>query len=140
MTVHYEEFKIKTKADGDMIDITEHVAEIVEKSGIKDGAAVVFCPGSTGAISTVEFEPGLKEDIPEALERIAPSHIPYKHHRTWGCDNGRSHVRATLIGPSLTVPFKNKNMILGTWQQIVFIELDTKDRSRTIVVQIWENS
>ena len=136
MTVYSKSFKLKTKADGGMADVTQHVAGIVAASGIKDGIAVVFCPGSTGAVSTVEFEPGLQKDIPSALERIAPSDIPYEHHKTWGCDNGRSHVRATLIGPSLTVPVKDKQMVLGTWQQIVFIELDTRSRDRELFVQV----
>jgi secondary thiamine-phosphate synthase enzyme len=130
MTVYSKSFRIQTKADGGMADVTEYVAGIVAASEVKDGIAVVFCPGSTGAVSTVEFEPGLQKDIPEALERIAPAGIPYEHHKTWGCDNGRSHVRATLIGPSLTVPVKNKQLVLGTWQQIVFIKLDTREIGR----------
>jgi secondary thiamine-phosphate synthase enzyme len=136
MTVYSKDFRIKTRADGGMTDITEHAADIVSQSKLNSGIAVVFCPGSTGAISTVEFEPGLMKDIPEALERIAPSDIPYAHHNTWHDDNGRSHVKATLIGPSLTVPFVEKKLILGTWQQIVFIELDTQNRERTIIVQV----
>ncbi len=103
---------------------------------MKTGIVCVFIPGATGSVSTVEFEPGLKKDIPQALERIAPSDIPYEHHKTWGDDNGRSHVRATIMGPSLTIPFSKGKLTLGRWQQIVAINLDTRTRNREIVIQI----
>jgi len=136
MTVHSASIRIKTRKEGDMTDITAEVAAAVSESGLSDGIAVVFCPGSTGAVSTVEYEPGLMKDIPKALDRIAPADAGYEHNKTWGCDNGRSHVKATLVGPSLTVPFKNKKLVLGTWQQIAFIEMDTKARNRELMIQI----
>ncbi len=136
MTVVTKEISIETQADCEMVDITAQVEHAVEESKLKNGIVTVFCTGSTGAVSTMEFEPGLQKDIKDALEVIAPAKKHYKHHETWGCDNGRSHVRATIIGPSLTVPFTNKKLALGTWQQIVFIELDTRGRDRKILVQI----
>lgn len=136
MAVYTMEIEVYAKADTDLLDITKQVAEGLVKSGIRDGIVTVFVPGATGAVSTIEYEPGLLKDFPRALERIAPSSIDYEHHKTWGCDNGRSHVRATLIGPSLVVPFKDGRLILGTWQQIVFMNLDTKARKRRIVLQV----
>ena len=131
-----EEFTIETKGENDFIDITPKVIEIVRKSGIKNGLVNVFLPGSTGAITTMEYEPGLKKDLALALARIAPSGIYYHHSAMWGDDNGRSHVKASIVGPSLTVPLKNGELILGTWQQIVFLELDTRPRLRRIIVTV----
>lgn len=136
MTVETETIKINTTPDGGILDITGRIAELVASADIKNGIVVVFCPGSTGAVSTMEYEPGLAKDIPAALERIAPCNVDYEHHKTWNDDNGRSHVKAAIIGPSLTVPFMNKKLMLGAWQQIVFIELDTKARTRNVIVQI----
>lgn len=119
-----------------MVDITSRVASAVAESKLTDGTVTVFVPGSTGAVSAIEYEPGLQEDFPAALERIVPSNLDYEHNKTWGCDNGRSHVKATLLGPSLTVPFKKGQLTLGTWQQIVFIELDTRVRDRKLILQI----
>jgi secondary thiamine-phosphate synthase enzyme len=136
MTAYSTELRIKTKREGEMVDLTNQVIEAVNDSGVSDGMCLLFVPGSTGALSTVEYEPGLMEDIPEALERLAPSNRDYKHNRTWGCDNGRSHVRATLIGPDLTVPVSDGKPVLGTWQQIVFLELDTRGRDRKIIVKV----
>lgn len=127
---------LKTKADCGMTDITCHVREAVAESKMSEGIAVVFCPGSTGAISTVEYEPGLQKDVPFALERIAPKGAEYLHHNTWGDDNGPGHIKATLIGPDITVPFLKGKLTIGQWQQIVFIECDTRDRSRELIVQI----
>lgn len=136
MVVITKSIHIKTKKCVDLVDITQKVAEAVEESNLKNGTVTVFVTGSTGAVSTIEYEPGLIRDIPKILERIAPSDINYEHNKTWGCDNGVSHTRATIIGPSITVPFVNKKLTLGTWQQIVFIELDTRPRERDIVLQI----
>ena len=136
MAVHYEEINLKTKGEVDILDITKSIQKIVKNSKIKSGIACIYVPGSTGTISTIEYEPGLKQDVPEALEKIAPKDKYYKHHETWHDDNGHSHVRATLMGPSITVPIKDNEVIHGTWQQIVFIELDTRNRSREIIVQI----
>jgi len=136
MAVASAEIKLTTRGDVQLIDITQKVQDAVGDSEITDGVVTVFAYGSTGAVSTIEFEPGMEKDIPEALERIAPHDHPYHHHKTWGCDNGRSHVRATLLGPSITIPITNGKLTLGTWQQIVFIELDTRARDRRIILKI----
>jgi len=136
VTVYSTELRITTRREGELVDLTNQVSEAVKDSGVSEGMCLLFVPGSTGALSTVEYEPGLMQDIPEALERLAPSGKDYAHNRTWGCDNGRSHVRATLIGPDLTVPVSDGKPVLGTWQQIVFLELDTRGRDRKIVVKV----
>ena len=136
MTVITKNIYVETKADVDLIDITSHVSAVLKSSGVKEGIATIFVPGATGSVSTIEYEPGLLKDIPKALERIAPSGIEYEHHKTWGCDNGKSHVRATFLGPCLVVPFINSKLILGTWQQIVFMDFDTKARKRKLIVQV----
>ena len=136
MAVYREEIRIKTAREGDIVDITDLVENVVKRSGISDGVVHVFAIGSTAAISTMEYEPGLKQDLPEILERIAPKNIEYKHHLRWGDYNGHSHIRATILGPSLTVPIKDGRLILGTWQQIIFIELDVRARNRRIMVTV----
>ena len=103
---------------------------------INNGLICIFVPGSTASITTIEYEPGLKKDFPKALEKIAPKNIEYFHHNTWHDDNGRSHVKASLMGPSLTVPINNGKLIHGTWQQIVFVEFDTRPRQRNIITNL----
>jgi secondary thiamine-phosphate synthase enzyme len=120
----------------DVIDITEKVAAEIHESGLRSGIAVVFVPGATAAVTTIEHEPGLVADIRAALERIAPEQNEYAHDQKWGDGNGHSHIRASLIGPSLTVPFLEGQLMLGTWQQIVFLELDNRPRKRRIIIQI----
>lgn len=136
MAVFSAEFSISTKKEGDMVDISGDVADAVIKSGISNGIAVVFVPGSTAAITTIEYEPGLVRDLPDALERIAPVNHEYHHEEMWHDGNGRSHVRASLLKPDLTVPFMNGKVRTGTWQQIVLVELDIRPRKRTVMVQI----
>ena len=136
MTVITKTISIQTKKDADLIDITNHVSAVLKSSGLNEGIVTIFVPGATGSVSTIEYEPGLLKDIPKALERIAPSDIEYAHHKTWGCDNGKSHVRATFLGPGLVVPFINSKLILGMWQQIVFMDFDTKARKRKLIVQV----
>ncbi len=136
MSVDTKMFSVSSKGNTDIIDITGDVQGSVSDSKIKSGIAVVFVAGSTAGISTIEFEPGLVKDIPRALEKIAPRDFDYEHHKTWGCDNGSSHVRSTLVGPSFTVPFKDKKLILGTWQQICLLDFDTRARKRDVVVQV----
>lgn len=136
MSVYYDEINIRTKGEVDIIDITDDLQSVVNKSKLKDGIVCVFVPGSTGTITTIEYEPGLQKDLPRALQKIAPKGEHYDHHETWHDDNGHSHVRASLMGPSLTVPVRNGKLLHGTWQQIVFVELDTRDRNRNIIVQI----
>jgi len=123
-------------SDSEMTDITDSVRGIIEDSSLREGSATLFIPGATGSVTTVEYEPGLKKDVPDALERLAPPDIPYKHHETWNDDNGRSHVRATIMGPGMVVPFVNKKLQLGRWQNIVAINHDTRQRTREIIVQL----
>jgi len=129
-------FSVSTRGNTDIIDITQEVAKAVAKSKIKSGIVCVFVVGSTASVSTLEFEPNLIKDIKRALEKLAPEHGHYDHHETWGDDNGSAHVRATLMKPSITVPFENKKLLLGTWQQIALLDFDTRPREREIVVQI----
>ena len=136
MRTFSQDLSLKTSREMDMIDITQAVAEVVEKSDLADGIATIFVPGSTGAVTTIEYEPGLRKDFPAALERLGPKHLTYEHEKTWHDGNGHSHVKASLLGPSLTVPFRKRRLLLGTWQQIVFIELDIRSRSRNVVVQV----
>jgi len=131
-----ESISLQTKGFSDIIDITSQVAAIVERSKMENGAVAVFCPGSTGAVTTIEYESGVLEDLKRAIERMAPSDIPYAHDRRWGDGNGYSHVRAALLGPSLTVPVTRGALALGTWQQIVFIDFDNRKRQRKIIVQV----
>jgi secondary thiamine-phosphate synthase enzyme len=136
MSVYHDELTIHTQREGEIIDLTDEVEKLVHSSHIQDGLACIFVPGSTGAVTTMEYERGLLKDIPRALERLAPKNMPYDHHETWHDDNGRSHVRASILGPSLTVPVHDGHLIHGTWQQLVFIELDTQPRTRKLVVHI----
>jgi secondary thiamine-phosphate synthase enzyme len=134
--VHSETISITTEGFTDIIDITLKVSSIVEQSGIHDGLVTVFCAGSTGAVTTIEFESGAVRDLQKAIERLIPSDIPYEHDRRWGDGNGFSHVRAALMKPSLTIPLTQGRLVLGTWQQIVFIDFDNRGRQRKLVVQI----
>jgi secondary thiamine-phosphate synthase enzyme len=136
MTVFSASISLQQTVEMQMLDITSKVAEIVESSGIENGIVTLFNIGSTGAITTIEFEPGLQQDLPQMLERIAPCDIPYQHDLTWHDGNGHSHCRASLLGPDITIPFNNCRLTLGTWQQILFIELDNKPHRREIAVQI----
>ena len=134
--IYREELNLETRHEMQIVDITGEVEEIVRKSNIKDGIVNVFVPGSTGAITTIEYEPGLLHDLPAALERIAPSNAYYKHEERWHDGNGRSHVKASIIGPSLCIPVKNGSLALGTWQQIVFIECDIRARNRRLIITV----
>ena len=136
MPAFTKRLSLRTEGENDMVDITPEVQRVVDESGLADGIAVVFVPGSTAAITTIEYEPGLAKDFPDMLERVAPSSVDYQHQRAWHDDNGKSHVKASLVGPSLTVPFEEGSLTLGTWQQIVFVELDITPRGRVVVVQI----
>lgn len=127
---------LRTSAKDEVIDITGKVQSIVTESSIRSGLACVFVAGSTAAVTTVEHEPGLVADMREALDRLYPKDIDYGHHRRWGDGNGHSHIRASFVGPSLTVPVSDGHLVLGTWQQIVFMEFDNKPRSREVVVQL----
>jgi len=134
--VFTKRIELATTAEGDVVDITAKVQQAVRESEQDAGVAIVFVPGSTAAVTTIEYEPGLTKDFPEMLERVAPKSIAYEHQKAWHDDNGRSHVKASLVGPSLTVPFEDGRLALGTWQQIVFVELDIRPRQRQVVVQV----
>ena len=136
MTIITKSIKIQSKGESDIIDLNDMISEKITKSGISNGIVTVFVAGSTGALTTIEYEPGLLKDFPDMLSRIAPNEINYEHEERWHDGNGRSHVKASLIGPSLTIPFKDGSLLLGTWQQIVFVELDTRGRSRNLILQI----
>ncbi|HEY7108382.1 MAG TPA: secondary thiamine-phosphate synthase enzyme YjbQ [Nitrososphaeraceae archaeon] len=136
MTVATKIIQVRSKGETDIINITEQVSAAIEESNIENGIVTVFVSGSTAAVTTIEYEPGLVYDFPEMLSRVAPKGIQYKHDNTWHDGNGHSHVRASLIGPSLTVPVVDGKMSLGTWQQLVFLELDTRSRNRNIILQL----
>jgi secondary thiamine-phosphate synthase enzyme len=131
-----ETISLSTKGFSDIIDITDRVDSAVGHSKIKDGLVTVFCPGSTGSITTIEFESGVLRDLQKAIEKVAPSDIPYEHDRRWGDGNGFSHVRAALMKPSLSVPLIKGKLSLGTWQQIIFIDFDNRRRERNLLVHI----
>jgi secondary thiamine-phosphate synthase enzyme len=126
----------RTKGFCDIVDITPDVKNVIERAGIPNGLMTVFCPGSTGAVTTVEYESGVLEDLREALEKIAPTDIPYRHNLRWHDGNGFSHVRAALMKPSLSIPLVGGTPTLGPWQQIVFIDFDNRERQRDLIVQI----
>jgi secondary thiamine-phosphate synthase enzyme len=131
-----ETISISTKGFSDIIDITPQVVAITERSGIEEGLVTIFCPGSTGAVTAIEYESGVLRDLQKAIEKIVPSNIPYEHDARWGDGNGFSHVRAALMKPSLTIPLIKGKLTLGTWQQIVFIDFDNRGRRRNLTVQV----
>jgi secondary thiamine-phosphate synthase enzyme len=128
--------QVSTKGQGDVQDLTELVAGVLGKSSLRDGLVTVAVIGSTAGITTIEFEPGAVADLNRVWEQLAPRHGEYKHHLQWGDDNGSSHVRAAMLGPSISIPFEGCNLCVGTWQQIVLIEFDTRARNREVVVQL----
>jgi secondary thiamine-phosphate synthase enzyme len=136
MTVYQEQFSLETRGHGHMIDITEQVAGVVERSQVTTGAAQVFCVGSTAAVGTIEFEPGLERDFPEMLDRLIPPSRDYGHEQAWHDGNGHSHLQATLMGPSLSLPVTDGKPLLGTWQQIMHLECDVRPRRRTVNVTV----
>ena len=136
MTVITKKIKIKSKKENDIIDITKETAQVVNDTKITDGVVTIFVSGSTAALTTIEFEPGLLDDFPKMMQRIAPKNIEYGHEKMWHDGNGHSHVKASLVGPSLIIPFSNKQLMLGTWQQIVLVEFDTRSRQRDLILQI----
>jgi secondary thiamine-phosphate synthase enzyme len=136
MKIISERIKVSTKGAGDLIDITRQVADALQRARLQTGNVTVFVVGSTAAITTFEYEPGLIRDVQEFYEGLAPSTRQYHHDETWGDANGFSHVRATFTGPSLVVPFETGKLLLGTWQQVVLAEFDNRPRTREIVIQI----
>ena len=131
-----ETISLSTKGFSDILDITHHVDRVINRSKIKNGLVTVFCSGSTGGVTTIEYESGVLRDLQKAIEKIVPSNIPYEHDKRWGDGNGFSHVRAALMKPSLTIPLIGEKLTLGTWQQIVFIDFDNRRRERNILVQV----
>jgi secondary thiamine-phosphate synthase enzyme len=134
--IHQSEIELETRGEGQMHDITTEVAGIVRESGVSAGLVHIFNIGSTGSIGTVEFEPGLVEDVPMILNRLMPPSTDYGHERTWHDGNGHSHLQATLLGPELTVPVRAGEPVLGTWQQIFHIDCDNKARRRRVMVTV----
>src|SRR5437660_105017 len=130
------ELHFTTRGHGDMRDLTQQVAAIIAESGVKTGIVHVFALGSTAAVGCIEFEPGLRKDLPELLDRLMPPSREYGHEQTWHDGNGHSHLQATLLGPSLTVPVGEGKLVLGTWQQIFYLECDTRPREREVVVTV----
>ncbi|OGS41986.1 MAG: secondary thiamine-phosphate synthase enzyme, partial [Euryarchaeota archaeon RBG_16_62_10] len=136
MSVSNGAISLRTYAKDEVLDITSEVQGIVTKSNVRNGLACVFVVGSTAAVTTVEHEPGLVADMKDAMDRLYPKGIDYEHHARWGDGNGHSHVRASFVGPSLTVPVVDGRLVLGTWQQIAFMEFDNKPRTRELAVQV----
>jgi secondary thiamine-phosphate synthase enzyme len=135
MLSHRASISLRTQGGNDVADITERVETSVRSSGVRDGMVTVFVPGSTAGVTTIEFEPGAVADLKRAIERLAPADIHYDHDQRWGDGNGFSHVRAALLGPSLSIPISQGRMELGTWQQIVLIDFDNRPRTREVIIQ-----
>src|SRR5688572_14405735 len=133
---HQDQIRLHTSRHGDMQDITAQVQRVIQASKIRTGIAQIFVIGSTAAIGAIEFEPGLQRDLPETLDRLIPPSRNYGHEQTWHDGNGHSHLQATLLGPSLTVPVANGGLMLGTWQQIILLECDNRARDRTLIVTV----
>lgn len=136
LRVFHTTWSKETRGNGHTIDLTAELQQVIRDSGIREGIVVLFVIGSTAALTTMEFEPGLVNDLQRTLEGIAPTHASYAHEARWGDDNGHAHVRASLLGPSLTIPIVQGQATLGTWQQVVLIDFDTRPRQRRVVVQI----
>jgi len=136
MTVVTKDITLQSKGNCDIIDITSQVAKNVEESGVNSGIVTLFIVGSTAGITTIEYEPNLVSDFKNMWDRVIPQNIPYEHNITWGDGNGHSHVRASTLGASLIIPFVDKSLTLGTWQQIVFVDFDNRPRSRKLTIQI----
>ena len=136
MKVITREISLKTKGNPDLINITEGISEILGSTGLKEGSMTLFVVGSTAAITSFEYEPGLIKDVQELFDKLIPSGKQYKHDATWGDNNGFSHLRASLQGPSLTIPFKEGKLLLGTWQQVVLAEFDNRPRQRQVIIQV----
>jgi secondary thiamine-phosphate synthase enzyme len=136
MEIETHSINLNTNGNCDIVDITEKVENLINEARFNEGNVLIFAGGSTAGITTIEFEPGLRKDYPNFFERIAPSNINYEHDNTWHDGNGHSHVRASIQGASLTIPFINGSMLLGTWQQIILVDFDNRSRKREITVQI----
>ncbi len=136
MTIKTSSISLNTQGNADVRDITDQVANSVIQSGIKDGTATIFCPSSTSALTTIEYESGAVSDLRRLFDEIIPSNREYDHNERWHDGNGHSHVRAALLGPSLTIPFVDGHLTLGTWQQIIYVDFDNRPRQRRLVLQL----
>jgi len=136
MTSYQQQIDVRTSGHGDMHDLTDHVSAVVAASGVRSGTVNIFNVGSTAAVGTIEFEPGLRQDLPSILDKLIPPSRAYGHEQAWHDGNGHSHLQATLLGPSLTVPIADGKLALGTWQQIFHLECDVRGRQRTIVITV----
>lgn len=135
MPIVTKSLSLQTRGRNDTRDLTVEIAAKLAETGLQEGAVTVFVPGSTGGVTTIEYEPGAVEDFGRLMDRIAPDDVPYRHDQRWGDGNGYAHIRASLLGPSLTVPIVEGRLTLGSWQQIVFVDFDNRPRTRTIVLQ-----
>lgn len=136
MKIIQDQIPVKTRGNTDVLNITEAARRVVKKSGLSNGSLLLFIGGSTASFTTIEYEPNLVKDLKAALDRLVPEKISYAHTMTWGDHNGHSHIRASLMGPSLQIPFADGDLLLGTWQQIIFIDFDTSPRQRKIIAQL----
>jgi secondary thiamine-phosphate synthase enzyme len=136
MKIINDTLRVESQGNCDMIDLTHRLGMLLDKHGLENGNALIFVTGSTAALTTIEYESGLRQDMESLMERIAPRNIRYAHEETWNDGNGHAHVRASLIGPSLTVPFGEGKLLLGTWQQVVLVDFDNRPRVRNLVVQL----
>jgi secondary thiamine-phosphate synthase enzyme len=136
MPVKAANLSLNTHANIDIHDLTRELARLVEQSGLRNGTLTVFCPSSTSGLTTVEYEPGALADLKRMFEELIPSNRDYAHNATWDDGNGHSHMRASLLGPSLTIPFVEKSLTLGTWQQVIYVDFDIRPRHRELVVQM----
>ncbi len=136
MRILNNKISINTKGNEDFVNITRQLVKLCDSSGLENGIMTVFISGSTAGITTFEYEPGLIRDLKEFYDKMAPTSVHYHHNETWGDANGFSHVRATLTGPSMVIPFEKGKLLLGTWQQVVLMEFDNRPRSREVVVQV----
>jgi secondary thiamine-phosphate synthase enzyme len=136
MEISNHDILFQSRGDCDLIDITDRVNSIIHEAGMETGNVVLFVPGATGGLTTIEYEGGLVRDFREVWERLVPSAFNYHHNERWGDGNGHSHLRASIVGPSLTIPFVERRLRLGTWQQVVFVDFDNRPRRRTVAVQL----
>ena len=134
--VKTEIVRFQTSGSGDIVNLTDKIADLIQNGEIQNGTVTVFAPGSTTGITTIEYEPGLIQDIPTLMEKLIPSNIDYEHDKTWQDGNGFSHLRSALIGTDMTIPIVSSKLTLGTWQQVIFLEFDNRNRDRHVVLQI----
>ncbi len=136
MSVITSYIHLSTRGNADIYEITGQISQAVVQAGLKNGVVTIFCPSSTSAVTTIEYEPGVVNDLRRILDELIPANIPYQHDEAWHDGNGHSHVRAAVLGPSLTVPFVSQHLTLGTWQQVIYIDFDNRPRKRELVLQI----